>query len=159
MINPTYYGAASNLKEIVDICHSFGKPVIVDEAHGAHFGFHQDLPLSAMQAGADMSAASVHKLVGSMTQSSILLVKSDLIDDKKIKAVMNLTQTTSPSYPLLASLDVARKQIALHGTQMLDRAINLCEKARKRLNNINSVYVMGHDVEGTEGCLHMILLN
>ncbi|MGI6423938.1 MAG: aminotransferase class I/II-fold pyridoxal phosphate-dependent enzyme [Tepidanaerobacteraceae bacterium] len=152
VINPTYYGAASNLKEIVDICHSFGKPVIVDEAHGAHFGFHQDLPLSAMQAGADMSAASVHKLVGSMTQSSILLVKSDLIDDKKIKAVMNLTQTTSPSYPLLASLDVARKQIALHGTQMLDKTIKLCEKARKRLNNINGIYVMGHDVEGTEGC-------
>ena len=108
--------------------------------------------LSAMQAGADMSAASVHKLVGSMTQSSILLVKSDLIDDKKIKAVMNLTQTTSPSYPLLASLDVARKQIALHGTQMLDKTIKLCEKARKRLNNINGIYVMGHDVEGTEGC-------
>ena len=152
VINPTYYGVASNLKAIVDLAHSFGKPVIVDEAHGAHFGFHPDLPLSAMEAGADMSAASAHKLVGSMTQSSILLVKSDLIDDRKVKAAMNLTQTTSPSYPLMASLDVARKQIALQGRQMLGKTIALCENARKQLNEIDGIYVMGHDVEGTEGC-------
>ncbi|WP_422446342.1 aminotransferase class I/II-fold pyridoxal phosphate-dependent enzyme [Thermoanaerobacterium sp. DL9XJH110] len=152
VINPTYYGAASDLKQIVDIAHSFGKPVIVDEAHGAHFGFHPDLPLSAMEAGADMSAVSVHKLIGSMTQSSVLLVKSNLVDDKRVKAAMNLTQTTSPSYPLMASLDVARKQMALRGRQMLDRTIELCERARRELNRIDGVYVMGHDVEGTEGC-------
>lgn len=152
VINPTYYGVASNLKEIVEIAHSFGKPVIVDEAHGAHFGFHGDLPLSAMEAGADISSASVHKLVGSMTQSSILLVKSDLIDDRRVKAAMNITQTTSPSYPLMASLDVARKQIALSGKDMLDKTIKLCENARKKLNEIPGIYVMGHDVENTEGC-------
>ncbi|HHW02291.1 MAG TPA: aminotransferase class I/II-fold pyridoxal phosphate-dependent enzyme [Thermoanaerobacterales bacterium] len=152
VINPTYYGVASNLKEIVEIAHSFGKPVIVDEAHGAHFGFHPDLPLSAMEAGADMSAASVHKLIGSMTQSSILLVKSDLVEDRRVKAAMNLTQTTSPSYPLMASLDVARKQMALHGREMLDKTIELCERARKELNEIDGIYVMGRDVEGTDGC-------
>lgn len=152
VINPTYYGAASNLKGIVEIAHSFEKPVIVDEAHGAHLGFHPDLPLSAMEAGADMSAASIHKLAGSMTQSSILLVKSVLIDDRKVKSAMNLTQTTSPSFPLLASLDVARKQMVLNGRQMLDRTMKLCEKVRKQLNNINGIYVMGHDVEGNEGC-------
>ena len=152
VINPTYYGVASDLKKIVEIAHSYGKPVIVDEAHGAHLGFHPDLPVSAMEAGADMSAASIHKLVGSMTQSSILLVKSDLIDDRKVKAAMNLTQTTSPSYPLMASLDVARKQIALNGRQMLTNTIKLCERARKQLNDIKGIYVMGHDVEGTDGC-------
>ncbi|TYP49237.1 aminotransferase class I/II-fold pyridoxal phosphate-dependent enzyme [Thermosediminibacter litoriperuensis] len=152
VINPTYYGVASNLREIVEIAHSFGKPVIVDEAHGAHFAFHPDLPLSAMEAGADMSAASVHKLVGSMTQSSILLVKSRLVDDKRVKAAMNLTQTTSPSYPLMASLDVARKQIALRGREMLDRTIKLCEEARREMNRIEGIYVVGREVEGTEGC-------
>jgi arginine decarboxylase len=152
VINPTYYGVASDLKEIVKIAHSFDKPVIVDEAHGAHFGFSPNLPLSAMEAGADMSAASVHKLIGSMTQSSILLVKSDLIDDRKVKAAMNLTQTTSPSYPLMASLDVARKQMAINGKAMLDKTIKLCETARKKLNRIDGIYVMGRDVEGSEGC-------
>lgn len=152
VINPTYYGVASNLKEIVEIAHSFGKPVLVDEAHGAHFGFHPELPLSAMEAGADMSAASVHKLAGSMTQSSILLVKSKFIDDRRVKAAMNLTQTTSPSYPLMASLDVARKQIALHGRDMLSKVIKLSEDARRRLNQVEGLYVMGRDREGTEGC-------
>jgi lysine decarboxylase len=105
-----------------------------------------------MEAGADMSAASVHKLIGSMTQSSILLVKSDLVDDRKVKAAMNLTQTTSPSYPLMASLDVARKQMALHGREMLDKTIELCERARRELNGIDGIYVMGGDKEGTDGC-------
>jgi len=152
VINPTYYGIASDLRQIVEIAHSYGKPVIVDEAHGAHLGFHPDLPLSAMEAGADMSAASVHKLLGSMTQSSILLVKSGLIDDRKVKAAMNLTQTTSPSYPLMASIDVARKQIALNGRQMLQSTIELCERVRNQLNAIKGIYVMGREVEGTEGC-------
>ena len=149
VINPTYYGVASDLKKIVEIAHSFGKPVIVDEAHGAIW-FCPDLPVSAMSRS--RYELSIHKLVGSMTQSSILLVKSDLVDDRRVKGALNLTQTTSPSYPLLASLDVARKQIALNGRQLLDRTIKLCEKARNQLNDIKDVYVMGYDVEGTEGC-------
>jgi arginine decarboxylase len=152
VINPTYYGVASNLKEIVEIAHSFGKPVIVDEAHGAHLKFHPSLPLSSMEAGADMSAASIHKLAGSMTQSSILLVKSQLIDDSSVKAAMNLTQTTSPSYPLMASLDVARKQLALEGEQLLTKAIKLSEKARKQLNEIQGIFVPGPEMIGKEGC-------
>jgi arginine decarboxylase len=152
VINPTYYGVASDLKQIVEIAHSFEKPVIVDEAHGAHFGFHPDLPLSAMEAGADASAVSVHKLVGSMTQSSILLLNSRFIDDRKVKAVMNLQQTTSPSYPLMASLDVARKQMALQGTELLDKTIRLCEQARQQMNAVEGIYVMGREIEGTEGC-------
>lgn len=151
VINPTYYGVASNLKEIVKIAHSYDKPVIVDEAHGAHFGFHEKLPLSAMEAGADMSAASVHKLIGSMTQSSILLIKSKYIDDHKVKAVMNLTQTTSPSYPLMASLDVARKQMALKGREMLQNTISLWEKTRQNLSSVGGLYILGND-EYTPGC-------
>jgi len=152
VINPTYYGVASDLKKIVEVAHSYGKPVIVDEAHGAHLKFHPDLPLSAMEAGADISATSMHKLGGSLTQSSILLVKSDYVDDRTVKAALNLTQTTSPSYLLMASLDVARKQMALKGRQMLDETIKRCERTRRQLNSIEGIYVMGHDIEGTEGC-------
>lgn len=83
VINPTYFGIAANLKKIVDIAHSYGVPVLVDEAHGVHIHFHDDLPLSAMQAGADMAATSVHKLGGSMTQSSVLNIREGLVSDRK----------------------------------------------------------------------------
>ena len=105
-----------------------------------------------MEAGADISAVSVHKLLGSMTQSSILLVKSGFIDDRRVKSALNLTQTTSPSYPLLASLDVARKQAALKGRKMLESTIQLCQRTREELNEIKGIYVMGSEIEGTEGC-------
>ena len=83
MINPTYYGIAADLKEIVELAHSYHIPVLVDEAHGVHIHFHDELPMSAMQAGADMAATSVHKLGGSMTQSSILNVKEGLISPNR----------------------------------------------------------------------------
>lgn len=85
VINPTYFGISADLKQIVEIAHSFDIPVLVDEAHGVHIHFHEKLPMSAMQAGADMSATSVHKLGGSMTQSSILNVKEGLVSPKEFK--------------------------------------------------------------------------
>ena len=86
VINPTYFGVSADLKSIVDIAHSYDIPVLVDEAHGVHIHFHDELPLSAMQAGADMAATSVHKLGGSMTQSSILNVKGNLVSYKRVQA-------------------------------------------------------------------------
>jgi len=152
VINPTYYGSASNLKEIVRIAHKHGVLVLVDEAHGAHFPFHPQLPVSAMEAGADMSAVSMHKLGGSMTQSALLLVKDGLIDNKKVKSIMNLTQTTSASYLLMVSLELARKQLALEGRQLLDNTIQLAEKAREKINNMAGLYCPGKDLEGQPGC-------
>ncbi|MDN5323614.1 MAG: arginine decarboxylase [Clostridia bacterium] len=151
VINPTYYGVASNLKEIVKIAHSFNIPVLVDEAHGAHLAFHDKLPLSAMEAGADLAASSTHKLVGSLTQSSILLHQGKLINPEYVKAVLNLTQTTSPSYILMASLDVARKEIALNGRERIEKAIALTNKAKKELNQIEGIYVLDTDILDNNG--------
>jgi len=146
VINPTYYGIASNLREIVNIAHSFNVPVLVDEAHGGHLAFHEDLPLSAMEAGADLAASSTHKLVGSLTQSSILLHQGNLINPEYVKAVLNLTQTTSPSYILLASLDIARKEMAINGKERIVRTIELTQKAKEELKKIKGIYVLDNDI-------------
>lgn len=155
VINPSYYGIASNLREIVEIAHSFGVPVIVDEAHGAHLPFDNRLPLSAMEAGADLSASSTHKLGGSLTQSSILLQQGKLINPKRVKSALNLTQTTSPSYILLASLDIARKQLAMNGNRMVQEAYDLAIAARTKLSQVPGLQVMDADVVGQKGCLQV----
>lgn len=152
VINPNYYGTASHLAKIVEIAHSFGVPVIVDEAHGAHLKFNGELPLSAMEAGADLAASSTHKLMGSLTQSSMLLLKEGLVEAKRVKAVLNLTQTTSPSYILLSSLDVARKQMALHGRELVARALKMTQWVRQELQKIPGLRLFGQDLVGTPGC-------
>lgn len=125
VINPTYFGISADLKQIVDIAHSYNVPVLVDEAHGVHIHFHDELPMSAMQAGADLSATSVHKLGGSMTQSSILNLKGNLVSPKRVQTILSMLTTTSTSYLLLASLDVARKRLATEGKALLEETITL----------------------------------
>lgn len=150
VINPTYFGIAGDLKRIVDIAHRYHVPVLVDEAHGVHIHFHEDLPLSAMQAGADMSATSVHKLGGSMTQSSILNVKEGLVSAKRVQAILSMLTTTSTSYLLLASLDVARKRLATEGHELAERAIRLANETRKQINDIDYLYCVGKEIIGTK---------
>ncbi len=134
VINPTYFGIAADLKKIVEIAHSHHVPVLVDEAHGVHIHFHDKLPLSAMQAGADMAATSVHKLGGSMTQSSVLNVKEGLVSANRVQSILSMLTTTSTSYLLLASLDVARKQLATKGKELIEKTINLAQSIRERIN-------------------------
>lgn len=136
VINPTYFGISADLEQIVEVAHGCGVPVLVDEAHGVHTGFHPDLPLSAMQAGADLAATSVHKLGGSMTGSSVLNVRDAMIDARHVQVVMSMLTTTSTSYLLLASLDVARKELAEHGQERLTYAIQLAGETRVRVNQI-----------------------
>ncbi len=150
VINPTYFGISANLKEIVELAHSYNVPVLVDEAHGVHIHFHEDLPLSAMQAGADMAATSVHKLGGSMTQSSILNVKSGLVSPKRVQAILSMLTTTSTSYLLLASLDVARKRLVMEGHELIDRAIRLAQNTRSRINEIDHIDCVGKEILGTK---------
>ncbi len=150
VINPTYFGVVANLREIVELAHSYNIPVLVDEAHGAHIHFHPDLPESAMEAGADMSATSLHKLGGSMTQSSILNVKGNLVSPTRVQAVISMLTTTSTSYILLASLDTARRQLALHGKEMLAQTIRLANQARNQINQIPGLYCMGQEIVGSE---------
>lgn len=152
LINPTYYGFTSDIKAIVKLAHRHGITVLVDEAHGAHMAFHGDLPLTAMQAGADMSAASMHKTAGSMTQSSILLLKSNTISPAIVRQVLNLSYTSSASYLLLSSLDIARRQLAIEGREMLDKTIQLAEQARNDINQIKGLYAFGSELTGSPGC-------
>lgn len=150
VINPTYFGIAADLKKIVEIAHSYNVPVLVDEAHGVHIHFHDDLPLSAMQAGADMAATSVHKLGGSMTQSSILNVKGNLVSYKRVQTILSMLTTTSTSYLLLASLDVARKRLATEGKELIDRTITLAQSIRKRVNMIDHLFCIGEELLETK---------
>lgn len=151
IINPTYYGVATDIKSIADIVHSHNIPLIVDEAHGPHLGFNQKLPMSAMEAGADICAQSTHKIIGALTQCSLLQVKSKYIDINRVHQILSLLQTTSPSYILMASLDCARRQIALNGTELLDKAIELSNYVRKEINKIPGFYCFGEEILNTPG--------
>lgn len=153
IVYPTYYGAASDLVKIVEIAHSYGVPVVVDEAHGAHLKFHDELPVSAIGAGADIVASSTHKLVGSMTQSSILLVREGLVSPQRVKAVMNITQTTSPSYILLTSLDLARKQMALKGRELVENTVELARRVRREIMDISGYKLLEESVVGSYGAV------
>ncbi|MCY6372044.1 aminotransferase class I/II-fold pyridoxal phosphate-dependent enzyme [Clostridium ganghwense] len=151
LINPTYYGATSNLKKIIKVAHKNGMAVIVDEAHGAHFRFHDELPKGAMELGADMAAVSLHKTGGSLTQSSALLLNEGLIDKNTVKTMLNLTQTTSASYLLMSSLDVARKMLVMQGEEVLSRVLEHTRDARDEINKINGLYAFGKELVGDPG--------
>ncbi len=151
VVNPTYYGVTTDLKKVVDLVHKYNRPVLVDEAHGAHFHFHDDLPISALKAGADMVVQSTHKILSSMTQSSMLHVREGRVNIKRAKNVLQLLHSTSPSYVLLASLDVARRQMVLHGRELLQRTIDLADNARRRLNEIPGISCFGKEKCGKFG--------
>lgn len=145
VINPTYFGFASNLQEIVQIAHTHHIPVLVDEAHGVHTHFHDELPISAMDAGADLAATSVHKLGGSLTQSSVLNMQGNLVDPQHVQAIMSMLTTTSTSYILLASLDTARRYLAIHGETALTKTLQLARDARKQINKIDGLLCVGRE--------------
>ncbi|ASN05899.1 aminotransferase class I/II-fold pyridoxal phosphate-dependent enzyme [Virgibacillus necropolis] len=150
VINPTYFGIVADLQEIVEVSHSYDIPVLVDEAHGVHIHFHDKLPLSSMQAGADLAATSVHKLGGSLTQSSVLNLKGNRVSHERVQTVMSMLTTTSTSYILLASLDVARKRLATSGFELVEYAINLANRARHAINKIPHLYCVGNEIVGSE---------
>ena len=155
IVNPTYYGAVSDLKSIVRAAHRRGASVLVDEAHGAHMAFNDDFPLTAMEVGADMSASSTHKTVGSLTQSSILLLRGNKIAPERVKQTLGLTHTTSSSYLLMTSVDVARKQLALEGEDLLEETLRLARYARAAINEIPGLYAFGTELVGQAGCYDM----
>lgn len=143
--NPTYYGICSHLREIVRIAHERGMLVLADEAHGTHFYFHEELPVSAMEAGADMASVSMHKSGGSLTQSSLLLC-SEAVQPGYVHQIINITQTTSGSYLLMSSLDISRRNLALHGKEIFRQVIDLVEYARDEINAIGDYYAYGREL-------------
>ncbi|SDF01700.1 aminotransferase class I/II-fold pyridoxal phosphate-dependent enzyme [Sporolituus thermophilus] len=151
IINPTYYGVATDLKRIVDIVHARNMAVIVDEAHGPHLKFSSRLPLQALDAGADICAQSTHKIIGAMTQCSMVHCREGRISVPRLKAMLQLVQSTSPNYILMASLDVARMQMATEGRQLIERAIDLAEWVRAEINKIPGLYCFGAEKVGNPG--------
>lgn len=143
--NPTYYGICSDLKSIVKLAHEAGMKVLVDEAHGTHFYFGDNMPVTAMAAGADMAAVSMHKTGGSLTQSSFLLT-GPAMNPEYVRQIINLTQTTSGSYLLMSSLDISRMNLALNGKQIFDKVQEISEYARKEINNIGGYYAFSKEI-------------
>ena len=151
VVTPTYYGVAADLEGIANVAHAFNVPLLVDEAWGPHFHFHPALPPSAMQAGADIAINSTHKMLGSMSQTAMIHVQGNRIKLDRLKAVYKLFLSTSPNLVLVASLDVARRQMALEGPALLSRTIEIAQDARRRLNDIPGVYCFGEELEGRPG--------
>lgn len=143
--NPTYYGICSDLRQITRMAHEQGMRVLADEAHGTHFYFGKDMPVSAMEAGADMAAVSMHKSGGSLTQSSLLLCGSN-VNANYVRQIINLTQTTSGSYLLLASLDISRRNLALRGEEIFEKVKRFSRYAREEINKIGDYYAYGQEL-------------
>lgn len=143
--NPTYYGICSDLKQITELAHKYGIRVLADEAHGTHFYFGKDMPISAMAAGADMAAVSMHKSGGSLTQSSILLCGKN-VNEHYVRQIINLTQTTSGSYLLLSSLDISRRNLALRGEEIFEKVKYFSQYARDEINSIGEYYAYSKEL-------------
>lgn len=131
--SPSYYGVVQPLRELVALCHAYHVPLIVDEAHGAHFGFHSELPSSAMQCGADISIQSTHKMLTSMTMSSMLHVRGSRVCAKGIGRWLRVVQSSSPSYPLMVSLDLARRYVVNSGERRISELLFGLNTLRKKI--------------------------
>ena len=143
--NPTYYGVCSDLRAIVKMAHEAGMYCLADEAHGTHFYFGDGMPVSAMAAGADMAAVSMHKSGGSLTQSSLLLI-GPRMNVGHVRQIINLTQTTSGSYLLMSSLDISRRNLVQRGKQVFKKVIEMADYAREEINAIGGYYAFGREL-------------
>ncbi|XP_073062683.1 LOW QUALITY PROTEIN: uncharacterized protein [Primulina eburnea] len=142
IVSPSYHGICCNIDAISKLCHTHKIPVIVDEAHGAHFGFHQQLPSSALAQGADLVVQSTHKVLCSLTQSSMLHYSGNLIDRDRICRCLQILQSSSPSYLLLASLDAARAQLSDNQGTVFNIAIELAFEAKSMINKIPGISLL-----------------
>ncbi|MFH1282403.1 MAG: aminotransferase class I/II-fold pyridoxal phosphate-dependent enzyme [bacterium] len=156
--SPTYNGITTDLKAISEIVHSQGKLLLVDEAHGPHLYFNRKLPVSASESGADMFVQSTHKILSALSQGSVLHVNSKSININRVRKVVSMLQTTSPNYLILASIDLARKQIYNKGEILFNKIIRIANKARKEINAIRDLYCftreeirpLGYDLDPTK---------
>lgn len=145
-VYPTYYGFCCDLQRIGELVHQANMLLLVDEAHGAHLRFGKDLPKQAIELGADVAAQSTHKLLGSMTQTSMLHIGSNRVEAERIRQAASLLQSTSPNQLLLASLDIARLQMAQEGAQRVNRAVELAQWLRKKINEVPGLYCPGKEI-------------
>ncbi|MDQ0797828.1 aminotransferase class I/II-fold pyridoxal phosphate-dependent enzyme [Streptomyces sp. B1I3] len=143
--SPTPYGSAADLRAIAEVCHRRSKPLIVDEAWGAHLPFHEDLPSWAMDAGADVCVTSVHKMGSGLEQGSVFHLQGDLVDHDTLASRADLLGTTSPSVLLYAGIDGWRRQMALEGHDLMSHALELAADVRQRIEEIDGMHVNGRD--------------
>lgn len=142
VVSPTYHGICSDLAAIAAITHQHPIPLLVDGAHGPHFGFHPDLPAAALSQGADLVVQSTHKVLGALTQAAMLHCRGERVDRDRLGRALQLTQSSSPSYLLLASLDAARHQLATAGESLLAKSLRLARDLRHRIEQIPSLTVL-----------------
>ncbi len=146
LVSPSYVGVTSDLQSISRFCRQAGVPLLVDEAWGPHLHFHPGLPPSAMQAGADASVSSTHKMLGALTQGSTLVMRRGLLDIERLHTVVDMVQTTSPSVLIFGSLDANRRQMALEGERLLSRTLELAWRVRVAVAEINDLYAIGPEL-------------
>src|SRR3954447_6205202 len=152
VVSPTYFGAVADVRGLAEVAHERGVPLVVDEAWGAHLRFSDELPQSALECGADLVLSSVHKLFGSLTQSAILhLGRDERIDADVVDRCVTLTESTSPSALLTASLDAARRQAAVRGDQLLAATVAGVERAREAIRGIPGLDVLDERLIGRPG--------
>lgn len=151
LVNPTYYGTSVDLTRIAEKVHSEGKILMVDEAHGPHFRFHPALPKTALESGVDAAAQGAHKMIGALTQASLLHIQGQRYDRARLKAFFQFLSSTSPSYLLMASLDLARRQMVLFGKELLDYAIDLAQTLRREVNRIPGLHSFGEEITANPG--------
>jgi arginine decarboxylase len=144
IVSPTYYGVCADVAKIAELTDRYNIPLIVDEAHGAHFKFHPDLPIPALEAGADVVIQSTHKTLAALTQAAMLHLRGQRVNADRLRRSLQLVQSTSPNYLLLASLDDARQQMATTGKQLLTQTLTLVESAIQQLATIPNIRVFDY---------------
>lgn len=156
---PTYYGLAEadKLRTMIELAHERGAVVLVDEAHGAHFGHHAHLPPSAMQLGADMSVQSTHKMLGSMTMTAMLHVRQKRVVAADVELYLGMLQSSSPSYPLMASLDLAREKLSQMGEKEWQESLKGCRRLRAKLSPMAGDYLFSRGEAPKEDPFKLII--
>jgi lysine decarboxylase len=152
LVSPTYYGMVADIEALAKVAHDRDVALVVDQSWGPHFGFHPDLPESALRLGADAMLTSTHKIVGSLTQSAMLHVAgTGRIDPGAVGRAIRLVRSTSPSSLLMASLDGARRQLAVHGEALLHETIAAAAATRAKLATTPGLAIIAEDFVGREG--------
>lgn len=158
IVSPSPYGTCADLRGIAEVCHARGKPLIVDEAWGAHLPFHPDLPTWAMDVGADVCVVSVHKMGMGFEQGSVFHLQGDLVDPARLRRCADLLMTTSPSVPIYAALDGWRRQMVEFGRDLLDHALSTAHRVRAELDRIDGLAVLRKELLGVEASHDLDLL-
>jgi lysine decarboxylase len=151
VVSPTVYGSAADIAGLAEVCHARDIPLIVDDAWGAIFAFHPELPPGALAQGADLQIASFHKSLNAIMQTSLISVQGELVDRERLRLAMDSFETTSTSVLLVASMDAARRQMALDGKQLLDEVLRNARRAGDGIEAIPGLHLMTRELEGRPG--------